>query len=214
MADFDVYEFMKSKLRQCMFDSPNILALLNMMSVPKQDIVNVCEYLLSMPDIDTKEGVHLDHIGSKIGVRRPLAQVPDDHLFTLYNADEIVPMWGECEYTGFAEEGEAGIGGYLVDEDGLDTGDGTVMDDYNYKILLKQKAETFRQLMNDVNLYKYFLVFGAPVSIDEEDILTVSITPENDGDLSQWERWYIEHNGFKPAGIKVIINQTTGAFPL
>lgn len=211
MADFEVYEFMRSKLRQCMHDSPNILALLHMLSVPKQDIVNVCEYLLSMPDIETKVGVHLDHVGSKIGVLRPLAQVPDDHLFTLYDADEIGVLWDE--YTGFGEEGED-IGGYMVDEDGLDTGDRERMSDSDYRVLLKQKAEAFRSLMTDEALYAYFLVFSAPVSIDEEDILTVKIIPENDSDLSQWERWYIEHNGFKPAGIKMEITNITGALPL
>lgn len=212
MADFEVYEFMRSKLRQCMRDSPNIIALLKMLSVPKQDIVDVCEYLLSMPDIDTKEGVHLDQVGSKIGVRRPMAQVPDDELFTLYDDDEIAPLaW---ESTGFAEEGETGVGGYFVDDDGLDTGDGAQMSDSDYRVLLKQKAEAFRALMTDDSLYAYFLVFSAPVSIDEDDILTVTVTPENDGDLSQWERFYIEKNGFKPAGIRMIINHTTGELPI
>lgn len=212
MAGFDVYQFMRSKLRQCYFDSPNVLALLRMLSVPKQDIVNVCEYLLAMPDIDSKVGVHLDHVGSKIGVKRPLAQVPDDHLFTLYDEDESPALWDE--HTGFGEEGEPELGGYMADENGLDTGDGTYMDDYDYRILLKQKAATFRDLMNDDNLYQYFLVFGAPVSISDGDVLTVKITPENDGDLSQWERWYIKNQGFKPAGIRVELDTLTGALPI
>ena len=89
--------------------------------------------------------------------------------------------------------------------------DNSLMPDDEYRVLLKQKAEMFRSQMTDFNLIKYFLIYGAPVTIDEEDILTVVVTPDNDGDLTQWERWYILNKGFKPAGIKVKITHTTGA---
>jgi hypothetical protein len=212
MTEFNVYEFMQSKLRNCFRDSPNIDSLIHMLSVPIQDRVDVANFILGMTDIDTREGVFLDQVGSKTGVKRPLKQVPDDHLFTLYDEDEIGDEWDE--YTCFGEEGEDEIGGYMVDENGLDTGDGQLMNDPDYRILLNQKAETFRSQMTDENLIKYLLVYGAPSDIEEENTLKVVITPENDGDLSQWERWYILNRGYKPAGIRIQLNNTTGAAPL
>ena len=209
---FVVYDFFVSKLRDCFKDSPNILALFKMLAVPIQDRVNVAEYLLSMPDIDTKTGAHLDQVGTKINVRRPLAQVREDHLFTLYDEDESGDYWDD--YTTFSEEDEPQLGGYMVDENGLDTGDGTYMSDADYRVLLKQKAKLLREKMTDKNLIEYFLVFGAPIDIDETGLLTVGVIPNNGSDLAQWERWYIENKGFKPAGIRVYIDPTVGATPL
>lgn len=208
---FDVYEFFVSKNRQCFKDSPNVLALFKMLSVPIQDRVDVYEYLLSMTSIDDKTGTLLDQIGSKIGVKRPPEQVREDHIFTLYDDNEVGDWWDD--YTGFSEEDEPELGGYFIDENGLDTGDGQYMNDADYRVLLKQKAAIIRAKMTDDKLIEYFLIFGAPVEIDE-GVLVVKAIPNNGADLTTWERWYIENRGFKPAGIRVYIDDTIGATPL
>ena len=211
MTIFNVYDHMVSKLKTIYEDSPNTLALLKMLSVPIQDRVNVAAYLRGQIDIDTKEGVMLEQVGSKIGVKKPLAQVAESNLFTLYDDFEADEDWNDS--TGFGEEGEDELGGFFVDEDGLDVGDNSTMSDTDYRVLLKQKAALFRSIMNDENLYAYMLVFGAP-SVITEGVLTVDVVPNNDGDLRQWERWYIENKGFKPAGIKLNIEHVTGELSL
>jgi hypothetical protein len=208
----DIFEYCNGLVWNIFKGSPNFTALLKMLCVPIQDRVDVYEYILSMRNIDEKEGRSLDHVGSKIGVRRPLEQEPVEHLFTLYDEWETGDWFDE--YTGFGEDDEPELGGFLVDEDGLDTGDGEYMNDADYRVLLKQKAASFRSKMTDENLVAYFLVFGAPVTLDESETLVVNVTPENAGDLTQWERWYIQNKGFKPAGIRVKIDETVGEISL
>lgn len=205
----DIFSILQSKIRNIYRGSPNFEALVRAISVPIQDRVNVYEYILSMRTIDEKVGVFLDQVGSKIGVKRPPAQVDERFLFTLYDEDEAGENFDE--YTGFSEEDEPELGGYLIDENGLDTGDGELMSDADYRVLLKQKAALIRSKMTEENLIEYFLVFGCPIAIDDSNNLVVHITPNNDADLSQWERWYIENHGFKPAGIRVEMDTTVGA---
>ena len=188
------------------------MALIKMLSIPIQDRINACDYILSQTDIDTKEGKSLDHVGSVLGINRPYAQVPDEHLFTLYDEDKI-PLDDEL-YTCMGEEGEPELGGYLVDEDGLDTGDGAMMSDENYRVLLKQKAALICAKMTDIALYEYMLVYGASSDVDSSNTLHVKIQPENDSDLTQWERWYVQNKGFKPAGVRIELQDLNGALDL
>lgn len=209
---FDVYGHMKSKLYHFYKNSPNVLGVIKMLSVPIQDRINVCDYILGQTDIDTKEGVALDQVGTKIGTRRPLAQEPENHLFTLFDEDDL--ELDDIDYMCMGEEGEPELGGFFVDENGLDTDDGVMMDDAGYRVLLKQKAALFRSKMTDINLYKYMLVYGAPSHIDSESLLHVKIQPESDGDLTQWERWYIRNKGFKPVGVRVELQNMNGALTI
>lgn len=80
-------------------DSPNIQALIEILSDPLQDAFDVCDFILDHSSIDDAEGEQLDQLGERIGVERPPAQ--ETKIFTLCRIGEV-----QDPDLGFAERGE------------------------------------------------------------------------------------------------------------
>jgi len=202
--------------------SPNIIELMDIISLCMQDTVNVCDFILSHNSIDTAEGDQLLIFGELLGVEKPLKQEDRDNLFTLRVAGEYDDPDNS---TGFLEiyelVGESAvwfaIGGHLVTQRGLNEIDkitqdqenspavytGEYISDAEYRKLIRQKAASYRKTMTRENLFVYLNAFGARCNIDDDTAYNVVINPFTYYDLNEWQKWYVIRRGFRPAGIQI-----------
>jgi len=194
-------ERLKEKLFKQFKGSPLIQDIMEIIADPMQDTVDALCWMDERDGFNEWIGFELDWAGSILGIPRPLAQVPLDHLFTIIDEGEE----GD-ERTGFADENDPVIGGNLADENGLPSIDepGSLMDDEGYRRLLKQKAAALRKRMLRQTLFEYLLAFGSQCLIDDDTPKVVEMDPINYYDLSHWEKWYVLNKGFKPAATKTL----------
>lgn len=212
MTLWSVYDNMVNSLFYILKESPEILKWVTVLADPIQDTLDCCEYIIGQDSIDNSDGQELDYIGTILKTPRPAKLIPQNELFTLYDEKDT----GDFDYkTGFADDDDPVVGGYLSSDTGLMDGTEARMIDADYRILLKQKSKLLRRKMTHENLYNYLLEFDARCVLNDGGTLTVEIEPINDADLTDWERWYILNKGFKPAGVKVEIqDRLNGALPL
>jgi hypothetical protein len=208
----DVDQTFLSRLFYWLRDSPNVIALKNIVSDVMQDTVDVSEFILSHNSIDYAEGEQLEILGELIGVPRPFLQEDEDNLFTLSRLGE----WDDPDNSqGFEEIEDLGggdylyLGGFLVTQRGLNsiTHPGEKISDVDYRRLIRQKAASYRKKMTRYNLFNYLYTFGSRCTIDDETAMKVVISPVTYYDLNEWEKWYVMTRGFKPAGIQVIFSE-------
>ena len=184
-------------------NSPNILALIEILSDPLQDTDNVLTYISENFSIDDAEGEQLDFIGELIGVIRPPLQ--ETRIFTLCRKGEI-----QEPDKGFYDDENPG--GYLVTMEGLkDQDDPTAeFSDADFRKLIRQKAATYRKKATIENLFNYLLDFGARCKLDDTtDDYQIWIDPVRYDDYNAWQRNYIENRGFKPAVVSINFKGTT-----
>ena len=202
MTIWNVEDLWLSRLFHQFRNSPHILGLIEILSDPLQDQVDVSEYILDHLSIDTAEGEALEFLGELIGVKRPPAQ--ETRLFTLFRLGEASDIYNDH---GFADDSDPTVtlGGYFVTYKGLPALDGSQMSDVEYRKMIRQKAATYRKDMTRRNLFTYLKEFGARCKTDDETTMDVTVDPYRYDDFDQYQRWYAENKGFKPAGIGVHI---------
>jgi hypothetical protein len=197
----NVEDRFKELLFYILKDSPYINELLEILAVPLQDSVDVMEFIRTHDSIDEAEGEQLDMRGESIGVTRPRLQ--EYRIFTLFGAGDTSDLDNDH---GFYDPLD-GTGGYLQTEKGLpDQSDpDTYMNDSDYREIIRQKASSLRSKMTRLNMFNYLLAFGARCLIDDDTTYEAVIDPIEHDDYSEWQRYYIVNHGFKPAGIKVLM---------
>ncbi|MBV6340978.1 DUF2612 domain-containing protein [Candidatus Magnetobacterium casense] len=183
-------------------ESPNITALVAILSDALQDTNDVETFILSHTGIDTAEGEQLDLLGQLIGVYRPPRQ--EEWVFTLCHLGETDDLWN---HHGFFDDSDptVDLGGYVTTTRGLDSiSDPGNMSDADYRKLIRQKAASYRKKMTQEILFNYLIESGARCKIDDTTTTyTVTIDPYRYYDIDEWRMNYIVTKGFKPAGIKV-----------
>lgn len=205
-----VEETFKKRLFKLFKDSPNINALLEIHSIPIQDARDVYEFLIGETDedegvfsIDDGEGEQLEFVGELIGVKRPLAQEDPQNIFSLYRLGES----GDPDNkTGFYDDTDSvDTGGYMTSTKGIPsiTDPGSLMDDVEFRKMIRQKAASFRKKMTRENLFNYLIAFGARCLIDDETTHVCKIDPISYDDMNNFFKWYTVTKGFKPGGIRV-----------
>lgn len=201
MTSIEVESTWQARLFHIFRQSPHILGLVEILSDPLQDTVDVCDYILNHLSIDTAEGEILDFLGELIGVTRPRAQEDPNNIFTMCSLGETDDLDGS---TGFYNPDDE-TGGYITSYYGIpDQSDASaMMSDVNFRFLIRQKAACYRKRMTLRNLFNYLIAFGARCAIDDDTSMTVKIDPTNFYDFDDWTKWYISNKGFKPAGISV-----------
>jgi hypothetical protein len=184
--------------------SPNILKMLEIFSDPQQDTLDVCEYILCNLNLDTDEDIFLDIIGTWLGVERPPCQ--EDRIFTLCRLGEVQDPWKSFADT---SDPDVTVGGYMGSLKGMQCQDDPEkkMSNDDYRKLISQKAISYRKKMTVENFFNYLLEFGYRCRIDDDTKFEAVADPSEYNDLGHWERWYIENKGFKPAGIKVRVEE-------
>lgn len=207
MATINVETVWKARLFEQFKNSPHIVALIEILSDPLQDTVDVCDFILAHNSIDDAEGEQLDFLGELIGVTRPRAQEDPDNIFTMCSLGET----GDSDNSqGFYDDTDSVItGGYMTSYEGIpDQSDPTAqMSDADFRYLIRQKAAAFRKKMTRRNLFNYLIAFGGRCKIDDDTGQTVTIDPTAYYQFDDWTKWYIENKGFKPAGISVDIQE-------
>jgi hypothetical protein len=187
-------------------ESPHMLDVAEVLSGPMDETLAAMEYYLAHTDLDEREGVMLDFCGWLIGVRRPPAQEPDENLLWLCALDgtDIEP-----EKRGLSTLDQT-EGGYMTGIEGISSQSepGTFMSDDDYRELIKTKAATFRRKATLDNLFVYLQRFGMRVEFTE-GTAEVTFTPESFDSVSYWKKNYITNKGFRPAGIKVVLDVQT-----
>ncbi|MCK5610787.1 DUF2612 domain-containing protein [Candidatus Pacearchaeota archaeon] len=198
MSSLTVNARFLEKLFHVFRDSPEILALLSVESDPMQDTVDAIDFLLGALTIDDRKGEQLDYLGTRIGVKRPAEQEPQENLFTLIDEGEV-----GLESQGFSDEDYPSEGGYFADENGLPLVESPdqQMDDAGYRRLLKQKGSSFRSKAIRENLFKYLIDFGSRCLINDDNQMDIEFDPIDYYSLSDFEKWYVINKGFKPAAI-------------
>ena len=197
----------KNRLFHIFRNSPHIVALIEILSDPLQDSVDVCNFILAHRSIDDAEGEQLEFIGDLIGVTRPLAQEDPNNIFTLCSISETDDLDGS---TGFFDDTDTvETGGYLTSYYGIpDQSDPTAqMSDADFRYFIRQKAASLRRKMTMANLFNYLIAFGGRCKIDDDTDMTVVVEPVSYYDFDDWTKWYIENKGFKPAGISVDLEE-------
>lgn len=195
---FNVREYMTSKLLDQFHQARYINEILDVLSSPMQDTVDVCEFILNSTDIDTATGDILDIYGEMIGVARPPAQEPN--VFTLESLfDE--PTDPDNDH-GFYDPNDE-TGGYFSSITGCNAIDGSDMSDEDYRDLILTKAGVFRTKSTRENFFSYLLQFGARCILDDDDKFQLEIEQVTWDDFNHWQRNYVLTKGFDPAGVKV-----------
>ena len=187
----------KKRLFAQFANSPNIQALIEILSTPMQDTTDAVNFLLDHSSIDDADGEQLEKLGAKIGIVRPRKQETD--LFTLCRAGEVV-----APAKGFTVG--ALLGGFLPTAQGLeDQRDSTaMMSDPDFRKLIRQKAKSYRSKATREILFSYLLAAGSQCKIDDDDSFDIYFDPVRWADLNLWFMNYIETRGFKPATNKVV----------
>lgn len=201
-AIFEVNERFIEKLFSQFEDSPNITGLIEILSDPMQDMIDVAQYILEHSGIDDAEGELLDWLGEIVGVTRGPLQ--ETKLFTLFRAGEASDIHNDH---GFYDS-TTDTGGYIGTQKGLTSIDNpeALISDADFRFLIKQKASSFRTKMTRENLFNYLISFGAECVIDDDtDFHAVIIDAVEYDDFNSWTRNYILTRGFKPAGIRTQI---------
>ncbi|MCP4712593.1 MAG: DUF2612 domain-containing protein [Planctomycetes bacterium] len=207
MASIEVEDTLKARLFSRFRNSPNIIGLIEILSDPLQDTVDACDFILANKSIDDSEGEQLDFIGELIGVYRPLQQEDPSNIFTMCSLGEADDLDGS---TGFFDDTDTvEIGGYMTSYVGIpDQSDPTAeMEDAPFRILIKQKASSYRKKPTRLNLFNYLIAFGSRCKIDDDTAHTIVFDPVSYYDLNDLYKWYVENKGFKPAGISVDIEE-------
>ena len=203
----DIETVWKARLFHVFRNSPHIVALIEILSDPLQDTLDVAEFISTHRSIDDSEGEQLDFLGELIGVKRPLQQEDPDNIFTMCELGEDDDLDGS---TGFFDDTDTvELGGYMTSYTGipLQSDPTTEMIDADFRYLIRQKASSFRSQMTRRNLFNYLLAFGGRCKIDDDTDMTVVIDPVSYYDFDDFTKWYIENKGFKPAGISVDIEE-------
>jgi G3E family GTPase len=204
MASVNAGTRLTEKLLAQFKNSPHITAILDIIADPMQDTIDAADFILANKDIDTAEGDQLDKLAAMIGLERPPNQ--EANLFTLWREGEADD---EENAHGFYNSTD-GTGGYLPNEEGLDSvTDPGDMSDVEFRKLIKQKASAYKTRMSRLNLYNYLIASGGRCNIDDDTTFYVEIDPFTYDEISQWRKNYIITRGFKPAGIKVIFREST-----
>lgn len=202
MTTYEIEDRWLSRLFHIFRNSPHILGLVEILSDPLQDTIDVCDYILGHLSIDDAEGEQLDFLGELIGVYRVAAQEDSNNIFTMCSLGEVDTF---ANSTGFYNDDpdDPPTGGYMVSINGLSsiTEPRSMMSDNEFRFLIRQKAASYRKNMTRVNLFNYLLAFGSRCLIDDESMI-VSIDPIAWNDLNEWQKWCVLNKGFKPAGIK------------
>lgn len=196
----DVNARFKEKLHSKYRYAEEINTILDIISVPMQETVDILEDMLSRKTIDEKSGDDLDKAASRIGVKRPYAQEPQEHLFTLSEAGEVDN--GDF-YNGFSDQNDPDSGGYFADANGLPLVSDPLqkMDDVEFRALIKQKAASLRKKATITNLFNYLLAFGTRCNVNDDEKLHLEYDPLDYYAVDNFYKWYIINKGFKPAGI-------------
>lgn len=202
----DAYQTLLDQLLCQWKDSPNIKKLLEILSGPMQDTIDVCEFILDYTDLDDCTGEKLDMWGNLIGMRRPKAQHTDSEVFRMCELGEAGDTDGK---TGFYDDTDTVVvGGYFTSLTGIpDQDDPTLLlgdDDYRY--MIKQKAKSLRTQMTHTNLFNYLLAFGSRHKVSKANALMVEMQPVDFYGvhaLSDYFRHYVREKGLRPAGVGV-----------
>jgi hypothetical protein len=202
MSSIAVEARFKEKLFKVFKDSPEIIALLEVISDPMQDTVDAIDFLLGSLSIDDREGEQLDYLGTRLGVERPNEQEPYENIFCL-NGDLTLGSQG------FSDENYPSEGGYFADEKGLplQSNPDQKMSDEGYRRLLKQKASAFRTLATRENLFTYLIDFGSRALINDDTGHHIQFDLIDHYSLNEFEKWYLLTRGFKPAGISTEVRE-------
>ncbi len=114
--------------------------------------------------------------------------------------------WGETNDPdndhGFYNDTD-GTGGYLLTNEGLAATDGSQMSDVDYRMLILQKAASYRKKATKLNLFEYLLAFGSRCKIDGTTQLEIEYDPVTYYDLDTWSKNYAVTKGFKPGGVGI-----------
>ena len=196
----DVYQTMLDEL-VTFKNSPNILALLEIIADPIQDVDDVVTYLNTQTDVDTAEGVHLDALGDLIGVPRPLAQ--EECYLKFVSKSE---MGDDLEHKHGWQDNSASdpVGGYWQSKiDGLvsQTDLNSMMSDTDYRRLIKTRISAFRIKSTHENIFLWLLNMGARCLITKPAVCQTKFETTVPGAFSFWECWYILDKGLETAGI-------------
>lgn len=196
----DVNARLKEKLHSKYRYAVEINKILDIISVPMQDMVDILLRMISKKTISEKSGDDLDKAASRIGVKRPYAQEPQEHLFALVEEGEVDN--GDF-YNGFSDENDPESGGYLADEIGLPliADPSQKMDDVKFRALIEQKAASLRKGATITNLFNYLLAFGTRCNVNDDEKLHLEYDPLDYYAVDNFYKWYIINKGFKPAGI-------------
>ena len=183
--------------------SPNILALLEIIATAFQDTMDAIDYLKTQRNVDDAEGAHLDLLGELVGVERPLEQEPND-----FRLIDLADLPGEQNH-GLCDLDGDPAGGYLVSVyNGLAsiTNPGALMGDDDYRELILFKIANFRQKATEERIYLSLVLYGVTCDVETITNGEIDITPQTQGEMTYYKRWYLLNKGFRPAGIKINVN--------
>ena len=117
-------------------DSPRFLSLIDGIFNRVEDTDDLLADLLTKRDLETASGYWLDIIGEILGFRRPTEFVPGDQTFQFKELETDPDDPDE----GFADGPPITVGGYFGDVDGIHFPEAPLVDDDEYRTLLKAKA--------------------------------------------------------------------------
>jgi hypothetical protein len=197
----DIVELIFAKYR----NSPIILKVLEIISVPIQDSSDAIDYFLDHLSIDDAEGPILDALASWIGVDRPLAQ--EQNIFWLRRREDV--LGDPLNQHGLTRRGNSD-GGYLTTRQGCSSKQypGTYASDAEFRLYIRAKASTFRTKAVRDAVYTYVLQFGVRCKI-AEDTRAFEIEPSSYDDLNYAIRYHILNRGYRPSKIDVSLKRQT-----
>lgn len=115
-------------------DAPGILSFLEAIFNRIEDTDGLLAALLTKRDLESAEGVWLDILGAIVGVRRPVALIPDENIFTMKNVGDP-----DDPDLSFGDAVPPTSGGYFQTLAGVRFPDAGLVDDDTFRVFLKAK---------------------------------------------------------------------------
>jgi hypothetical protein len=190
----------KSRLLNQFSRAFDLQALIESIGYRFEDTDQMLDNLRTKRDINTATGVWLDILGDIVGVERPYKELSADNIFT-FKSNPADPDDPDKAYY----DPGGPTGGYYQSAEGLRDPSGDLIDDTEYRKIIKGKAYANHVIGNidDIGIF-IRIAYGSVVSNISDDI-PGEIEIELGSALTQGQRRLVERYAPAAAGVNLTI---------